>query len=87
MKNLFITLALILGLSLVADAQQGGLFGKGPMRESYETQTQSREGGLMLPSSHGETGDQSGDAPLGTGTAIFLGLGAAYLVSKKRREE
>jgi hypothetical protein len=86
MKNLFITLALILGLSLVADAQQGGLFGKGPMRESYETQTQSREGGLMLPSSHGESDDQ-GAAPLGTGTAIFLGLGAAYLVSKKRREE
>ena len=38
----------------------------------------------MLPT-HGETGNQ--DAPVGSGIAVLLGLGAAYLVGKKRREE
>jgi hypothetical protein len=27
------------------------------------------------------------DAPLGSGVAVLLGLGAAYMVAKKRREE
>ena len=31
------------------------------------------------PSGHGETGNQSGgDAPIGSGLAILIGLGAAY---------
>ena len=48
----------------------------------------SREGtgfGLMLPSGHGLLNDET--APLGSGIAVLMGLGAAYFVSKKRRED
>ena len=47
----------------------------------------SREGtglGLMLPNGHGLTNDET--APLGSGIAILMGLGAAYAL-KKRKEE
>jgi LPXTG-motif cell wall-anchored protein len=33
----------------------------------------------------GSTGDQ--DAPLGSGIAVLMGLGAAYLVGKRRKED
>ena len=42
-------------------------------------------GGLFQRGAHGETTNQ--DAPVGSGIAVLLGLGAAYLVGKKRREE
>jgi len=41
----------------------------------------------MLPTQHGATGDQNADGPIGSGIAVLLGLGGAYLVGKKRREE
>ena len=40
--------------------------------------------GPNLPG-HGATGEQNG--PLGSGVAVLLGLGAAYLIGKKRKEE
>ena len=42
-----------------------------------------------LPTIHGGLGDFDGaePGPLGSGVAVLLGLGAAYLVGKKRREE
>ena len=43
------------------------------------------EAGLVLPGEHGNPDDA--DAPLGTGIAVLTALGAAYLVSKRRREE
>jgi LPXTG-motif cell wall-anchored protein len=41
-------------------------------------------GNPMLPD-HNATGHQ--DAPLGSGIAVLLGLGAAYMVTKKRKED
>jgi len=46
-----------------------------------------RGGALSLPTLHGGDGDQNADAPLGSGIALLAGLGAAYLVAKRRREE
>ena len=40
--------------------------------------------GPNLPG-HGDQGDQNG--PLGSGVAVLLGLGAAYLIGKKRNEK
>ena len=40
---------------------------------------------LSLPTSHGSNSDF--ESPLGSGIAVLLGLGAAYLVAKKRNEE
>lgn len=87
MKKLIITIAILLGLGMTAFSQSGnhssgGMFQKGP--EPREYSNRDIYNGPMLPSSHGETGDQ--DAPLGSGVAVLLGLGAAYLVGKKRKE-
>jgi hypothetical protein len=41
--------------------------------------------GLMLPTEHGLTTDET--APLGSGIAVLMGLGAAYLVGKRRKED
>ena len=87
MKKLIITTALLLGLGLTGFAQNdnhnGGMFQKGPEPREY-TNRDSYDG-PMLPSSHGETDDQNG--PLGSGVAVLLSLGAAYLVGKRRKEE
>ena len=87
MKKTIITTAIILGLGFTTFAQSdnhnGGLFRKGP--EAIEYTNRESEGLPMLPSSHGEPGDQT--SPLGSGVAVLLSLGAAYLVGKKRREE
>ena len=86
MKKLVLTTAIILGLATTtfADPTGGGLFKRG------ETPDQSnRRGGAIpaLPTSHGLSGNQNADAPLGTGIAVLTALGAAYLIGKKRSEE
>jgi hypothetical protein len=88
MKKTILTIAIVLGMTIGAFAQNGGLFGKGPERQSESYEYSTRSGGLMLPGSHGETSDQSGDepAPLGSGIAVLVGLGAAYAL-KKRNEK
>lgn len=86
MKKSFLTLALLLGLTAAASAQNRGLFNRGPETGGMEYSTEYRESGLVLPGSHGSNTDAD-SVPMGTGTALLLGMGAAYLVSKKRREE
>ena len=85
MKKSIFTLVLLVGLLATASAQNRGLFDRGPETGMDYYSEYRGDGGLILPDSHGGNGDV--DAPLGTGTALLLGLGAAYLVSKKRREE
>ena len=63
-------------------AQDGGLLNRGV---SFEKQEKGNRDGMMNLPNHGETTDQ--DSPLGSGVAVLLGLGAAYLVGKKRNEE
>ena len=42
----------------------------------------------LLPNSFGNPGDFDGtDAPLGSGIAVLIGLGAAYAIGKKRKED
>lgn len=43
------------------------------------------EDNIALPEYHGLTSDYG--APLGSGIAVLMGLGAAYLVAKKRKED
>ena len=62
----------------------GGMFQRGAI--GGEQTLFNRDGGLLnLPSIHGDTEDQEG--PLGSGVALLLGLGGAYLVAKKRKEK
>ena len=83
MKKLALTIAIVLTMGLSSFAQDGGLLNRGV---SFDKQ-QDRGVGPMLPGGgeHGLTGDQ--EAPLGSGVAVLLGLGAAYLIGKKRKED
>ncbi len=87
MKKQIITITILLGLGLtglaqVDDNHNGGLFYRGAEPSEY---TNRGEGDSpMLPTSHGQAGDQS--SPLGSGIAVLVSLGAAYMVAKKRKE-
>ena len=84
MKKLILTTAIILGLSMTtfADPNGGGLFKRGETPE----RSMSRDEVPLTPN-HGLSGNQNAEAPLGTGIAVLMGLGAAYLIGKKRNEE
>ncbi len=86
MKKLIMTIAIVLGLSMTTFAEGGGLFQRGEAQKS-NTGVYNRDSKPLLPG-HGLTGNQDGDeTPLGTGIVVLAGLGAAYLIGKKRREE
>ena len=87
MKKLALTLAIVLGLSMASFAEGGGLFGQGQSaEETTPTTMYNRSGGAPgLPGGgHGAGGNQP--APLGSGIAVLIGLGAAYAVAKKRED-
>ena len=86
MKKLSMTIAIVLGLSLTtfANPNDGGLFQRGASQPEA-TEFGVRTDGMPKLPNHSSAENQ--DAPLGSGIAVLMGLGAAYLVSKKRREE
>lgn len=86
MKKLALTLAIVLGMTIGAMAQNGGLFGKGPSNGvDYEYSYRENDGGLLnLPNQHGSSSDET--APLGSGALLLIGFGAAYAL-KKRNEK
>ena len=98
MKKLVLTLAIALMMGTTVFAQQGG----GALRRSKEYREymnagkmNNQAGGLrttnntpLLPDGFGNPGDFDGtDAPLGSGIAVLIGLGAAYAIGKKRKED
>ena len=93
MKKLIVTTAIVLGLSMTSFAQ-GGLFHRGASAEGETTDYSLSKGGSratgeaipMLPSHNGSNESQPA-TPVGSGIAVLMGLGAAYLVGKRRREE
>ncbi|GEM_PF-933413 len=96
MKKLTLTIAILLGLSLTTFAdnnnQGGGLFQRGMVDEEYYgmgyyNNGMRTTGAPMLPN-HGLPENQDADeTPVGSGIAVLLGLGGAYLVAKRRKEE
>lgn len=87
MKTTITTLILLIGMTLCATAQNGGgLFQRGAVsEEAYYENYNTRDGGLVLPIGHGDSGDANA-TPVGSGIAVLLGLGGAYLIAKKRDE-
>lgn len=86
MKKLVLTIAVVLSFVMSVSAQDeykgGGLFKRGAM----PTETATRQTPLLaLPTQHGQSGDQS--TPVGSGMAVLVGLGAAYLVAQRRKEK
>jgi len=86
MKKLIMTIAIVLAMGLGAYAQEGGLLNRGVNFDKQEKGSMGK--GTLGPGmpGHGETGDQDA-TPLGSGVAVLLGLGTAYLIGKKRNEE
>jgi hypothetical protein len=90
MKKLIITTAILLGIGLTSFAQ-GNMFhrndGNGSSYFAEKSGMRDGEGGILTPGlpTHGLTENQN--APLGSGIVLLAGLGAAYLVGKKRNEE
>ena len=87
MKKTIMTLAIVLGLSMASFAEGGGLFGQGqaaPEENNTSVMSGNRLGGNPALPNHGENTNQP--APLGSGIAVLIGLGAAYAVAKKRED-
>jgi hypothetical protein len=86
MKKLALTIAVVLGLGLTsfANTNDGGLFQRGASEPATTELFSNRDGNPLL---RGQGGSGNAHAPLGSGVAVLLGLGAAYMVAKKRREE
>ena len=87
MKKLALTLAIVLTMGLGAMAQDGGLLNRGVSFDKNERNNGGLRGGdnISLPN-FGANTDQPA-SPLGSGVAVLLGLGAAYLIGKKRNEK
>jgi LPXTG-motif cell wall-anchored protein len=93
MKKLIITITILFGLSLTTFAD-GGLFHRGSNARNgqasgytyFNAKAPSESVGLMSPGLPPHGSDDNQPAPLGSGIAVLMGLGAAYLVGKRRKE-
>ena len=92
MKKLILTSAIILGISLTTFAD-GGLFNRGNNAKYgqsgyiYFNAKDTGSGDVAMPILPPHGSDENNSAPLGSGIAVLMSLGAAYLVGKKRNEK
>ena len=100
MKKTFITLMLLMGIVLSAQAQYftskdghyygGGLFGRGLVydKENYEAliRQQRSLNNNDLPAIPGHDLEDDQPAPIGSGALLLVGFGAAYAFAKSRKE-
>ena len=85
MKKLVLTIAILLMVSTVFAQQGGGALRRSKeYQETYRITSRNQPAIPVLPSEFGSNQDSNG-APLGGGVAVLLGLGAAYMVGKKRK--
>ena len=83
MKKLGLTLAVVLGLGLASFAQEGGgLFGRGT---SEVRENASDKGGMINSMTSTINTNTTETSPLGSGAALLIGFGAAYMMAKKRK--
>ena len=90
MKKLFLTITIVIGLSLCSFAQ-GGLFQYGEVSDdSYyaawyaldQNNELQRDALMPLLPTHGQNNNQN--APLGGGALLFIGFGVAYAMKKRK---
>ncbi len=94
MKKLALIAAIVLGLSMTTFADGGGLFNRADNAKNgasaytyFSGNGPANDPSVITPAlpAHNQEGNQ--DAPLGSGIAVLMGLGAAYMVAKKRKED
>lgn len=88
MKKLVLTIAIVMSFVMSVSAQEenkGGLFKRGPVPTDNSIYRDTPM--LSLPAQHGLTNDQGNTSPVGSGMAVLVGLGAAYLVAQRRKEK
>ena len=86
MKKTVLTIAIVLGMSISSFAEYGGgLFYRGEVSEGIY-QKKERNVNPLLPF-HNWNVDQDANAPLGSGIALLVGLGAAYALNKRRKQD
>ena len=95
MKKLVLTIAIVLMMGTTVFAQNGG----GALKRSKEYQENlnanrmNYRGGMRntatpyLPGFNSDEDYDGTQSPLGSGVAVLVGLGAAYLVGKRRKED
>lgn len=81
MKKLVVTLVMVLGLASMSFSQS--FFGKSSNEEPFR---EGEPSGMMFPG-HGGDGDFDADGPLGSGIAVLIGLGGAYMLAKKKKNK
>lgn len=87
MKKLILTIAISLILCATTYAQnKGGLFQRGDV-PAETSGGPNRDGYPILPEAHNQNGNHDADVPLGSGVIALLGMGAAYALAKKKKEE
>lgn len=90
MKKTVLTIAILLGMTLCASAQGGGLFGYGSGSADYSFSNGRNGSGMIgLPSQHDGNGDveaETPSGPLGSGALLLMGFGAAYALKKAKRK-
>ena len=94
MKKTALTFALVLamGIGTFAQESEGGMLKRSKeyqstYRNDGRQQLVDRNGSFIALPGFGQTDDFDGTTPLGSGIAVLLGLGAAYMVGKKRKED
>lgn len=92
MKKIALTIAVVLGMTIGASAQQPfgdngnrGLFGRGETRDGAAGGDEANAPFLPV---HGSTQNEDADypSPLGSGALLLVGFGAAYALAKKNRK-
>ena len=90
MKKTTLTTAIVLGLATTMFADnynhEGGLFNRGLEPREYASRDEIYAP-LMLPQQHGMCDNQGAEAPIGSGIAVLIGFGGAYLMDKRRKEK
>ena len=87
MKKLALTIAIVLGLGMTTFANpNGGLFQRGANDEQTSGWRDGNNSVPMLPN-HGLQSNQDANGPVGSGIAVLLGLGGAYLFGKRKKEK
>lgn len=100
MKKQIMTIALVLGLGMTALAQQagGGLFNRGEIGQSGYDRNSPYWSPFYLPEHGGifngdsdigldpEEDPNDPPAPLGGGALLLVGFGAAYAMTKRKKE-